>query len=115
MIEAEDGDGEKIADEEERLDEGEGKRCEKDGDENVEHALLRVERADFDDFFAVRDRGFFHAFELDVGFDEFDGPVSASGDGLRGRAGEPIDHCAAGDEAQDERRVEKRKIIDVFG
>ena len=55
LIEAEDGDGDQVADEEERLDEGEGQRGEEDGDENVEHALLRVLGADFDDFLAVGD------------------------------------------------------------
>ena len=42
LVEAEDGDGDQVADEEERLDEREGQRGEENGDEDVEHALLRV-------------------------------------------------------------------------
>jgi len=103
LIEAEDGNGEKIADEKERLNEGESKRGEEHGDENIEHALLRVLGADLDNFFAVSDAGRGRAVELDIGFDEFDRAVSAGGDGLRGCAGEPVDHGAAGDEAENER------------
>ena len=115
LVQAEDGDREQVADEEERLDEGEGERGEEDGDEDVEHALLRVLGADFDDLLAVGDAGGGCAVELDVGLDEFDRAVGAGGDGLRGGAGEPVDHGAAGDQAEDERRVEERELVDVFG
>ena len=91
------------------------KRGEEDGDEDVEHAFLRVLGADLDDFFAVGDAGGGCAFELDVGLDEFDGAVGAGGDGLGAGAGEPVDHGAAGDEAEDERRVEERELVHVFG
>src|SRR6185369_18017232 len=81
LVEAEDGDGEEIADEEVRLDEGESECGEKDGDENVEHALLRVFGADFHNLLAVGDAGRGCSIELDVGFDEFNGAVGAGGDG----------------------------------
>ncbi len=45
--------------------------------------------------------------------DEFDGAVSAGGDGLDAGAGEPVDHRAAGDHAEQERGVEQRKFVDV--
>ena len=115
LVEAEDGDGDQVADEEEGLDEGEGQRGEEDGDEDVEHAFLRVLGADLDDFLAVGDAGCCDAVELDVGLDEFDGAVGAGGDGLRRGAGEPVDHGAAGDQAEDERRVEQRELVHVGG
>src|SRR4029077_15575834 len=115
LIEAEDGDGNQVADEEERLDEAEGQRGKKYRDENIQHALLRIERANLDHFFAVCDGGPVCAFELDIGFDEFAGAIGPGGDGLRGSAGEPINHGAAGDEAEEKRGVQKRKLVHIFG
>ncbi len=83
---------------------------EEDREEDVEHALLRVLRADLDDLLAVLDRGLLGAFELDVRLDELDRAVGAGGDGLHGGAGEPVDDRAAGDEAEQERRVEHREL-----
>src|SRR6266699_3584420 len=97
LVQAKDGDGEKITDKEEGFDAGESQRGEKHGDEDVQHALLRVLGADLDDFFAVGDAGGSGAFELDVGFDEFHRAVRARGHGLRARASEPVNHGAAGD------------------
>ena len=53
-------------------------------------------------------------FELDVRLDELDRPVRAGGDRLRRRAGEPVDHRAAGDQPEQERRVQKRQLVDVL-
>ena len=89
LVEAEDGDRNQVADEEERLEESEGQRGKEDADEDVEHALLRVLRADGHHLLAVRHRGLFRAFQLDVGFDELHGAVGAGGDRLRGSAGKP--------------------------
>ena len=114
LVETEDRDRDQVADEEERLDEGEGQRGEEDGQEDVEHALLRVLGADFDDLLAVGDRSLLHALQLDVGLDEFDRAVGAGGHRLRGSAGEPVDHRAAGDQAEHERRVQQRKIVHVL-
>ncbi len=50
LVQAEDRDGDQVADKEERLGEGEGESREEDGEEDVEHALLRVLRADFNTF-----------------------------------------------------------------
>ena len=52
------------------------------------------------------------ALEVDVRLDELDRAVGAGGDGLRGRAGEPVDHRAAGDQAEQERRVQDRQVRD---
>src|SRR5258708_32004937 len=65
--------------------------------------------------FLLSDAGFLDAFELDIGLDEFDGAIGAGGHGLCGSAGEPVDHGAAGDEAEDEGRMEEREVVDVFG
>src|SRR5437667_8284493 len=114
LIQAKNGDGEKVADKKEGLDESEGQRGKKYRDENVQHAFLRVLRANLDDFLAVCDAGGSGSFELDVGFDEFNSAVSARSYGLRGSAGEPVNHGATGDQAENERRVKERKIIDVL-
>ena len=57
LEQAEERDRDQVADEEVRLEAGEGQRGEEDGQEDVEHALLRVLRADLDDLLAVGDRG----------------------------------------------------------
>ena len=48
--------------------------------------------------------------ELDVLLDELDRAVGAGGDRLHRGAGEPVDHRAAGDEAEQERRVQHREL-----
>jgi len=70
--------------------------------------------ADFDDLLAVLDRRFLHALELDIRLDELDGAVGACGNRLRRSAGEPVDHRPTGDQAQDERRMQEGKLVDVF-
>jgi hypothetical protein len=77
LVEAEQRDRDQVADEEERLDAGEGEGAEEDRQEDVEHALLRVLGADLDDLLAVGDRGLRRALELDVLLDELDRPVGA--------------------------------------
>ena len=51
------------------------------------------------------------ALELDVRLDELDRAVGAGRDRLRRRAGEPVDHRAAGDQAEQERRVQDRQEL----
>ena len=72
-------------------------------------------RADRDDLLAVGDRGLLRALELDVRLDELDRAVGAGGHRLRGRAGEPVNHRAAGDQTEHERRVQQRELVDVLG
>ena len=72
-------------------------------------------RADLDDLLAVGDRGLLDALELDVRLDELDRAVGAGGDGLHAGAGEPVDDRAARDEAEEERRVEQRQLLDLVG
>jgi hypothetical protein len=115
LVEAEDRNRDQVADKEERLHEGEGQGPEEDGDKDVEHALLRVLGADLDHLLAVGDRGLFRAFELDVGLDELHGAIGASGHGLHGCAGEPIDHRAAGNQAQEEWSVQQRQLLHIPG
>ena len=57
---------------------------------------------------------FVGAFQLDVLLDEFHGAVGAGGDGLGAGAGEPVDDRAAGDQAQQERRVHQRELVHVL-
>ena len=115
LVQAEDGDGEKVADKKERFDKGKGQSGEEHRDEDVQHAFLRVFGANLDDLFAVGNAGGGSSFELDVGLDKFDRAVSTSGHGLRGSAGEPVNHGTTGDQPQNKRRMEERKIIDVLG
>jgi hypothetical protein len=63
---------------------------------DVEHAFLRVDRANLDDLLAVFLRGFDDLIEPDVRADELDRPVSAGRYGLRAGPGEPEDRRAAG-------------------
>ena len=56
---------------------------------------------------------FVDALELDVGLDELDRAVGAGGHRLHRGAGEPVDHRAAGDEAEQERRVQDRQVLDA--
>src|SRR4029078_11053543 len=90
-------------------DEGEGEGREEDHEEDVQHAFLGVLRADRDDLLRVLDRRLLAAVKLDVGLDELDRAVGAGGDRLSGGAGEPVDHRAADDQAEKERRGGGRK------
>ncbi len=95
LIETKDGDRNQVADEEERFNKRECQRGEKHSQEDIEHTLLRVLGADFHHLLAVFDRRFHHAFQLDVGLDEFHRAIRTCGYGLRGSAGEPVDDRAA--------------------
>src|SRR6202011_4114497 len=103
---------EQVPDEKERLDEREGQRREEHRDEYVEHAFLRVLGADLNDLLAVGDARSRRAIQLDVGLNEFDGAISTGGHGLRGSPGEPVDHGAPGNQPENERSVQKRKLVD---
>src|SRR6185312_1214403 len=107
LIEAEDCDGDQIADEEERLHKSKSQRSEEHSQEDVEHTFLRVLGADFDHFLAVFDGGFLYALKLDVGLDEFHCAICARGDSLRGSAGEPVNNCAAGDQTEHKRSMQQ--------
>ena len=107
LIEAERGNRNQVADEEKRLDEGEGQGDEEHRDEDVQHALLRVLGADLDHLLAVADACLLGSFEIDVSFDELDRAIRAGGHGLGRSPGEPVDHGPAGDQAQHEGRVQE--------
>ena len=56
---------------------------------------------------SVGDRRLGHGIvEPDIALDELDGAIGAGRNGLRGRAREPVDHRATGDEAEQERWME---------
>ena len=68
-------------------------------------------RANGDNALAVFDRcALGVAIELDVRLDEFDGPIGAGHDRLRRGARKPIDHRAARDQPQQERRMQQRQV-----
>ena len=113
LEQTEERDGNQVADEEEGLEKREREGREEHRQENVEHPALRVLRADLHDFFAVGHRRFLDAFQPDVRLDELDRAVGARAHGLRRGAGEPVNDGAAGDEAEQERRVEDRELVDV--
>ena len=97
-----------------RLEERERQRREEHRQEDVEHPLLRVLRADLDDLLAVLHRRLLGAVQLDVRLDELHRAVGARRHRLRRRAGEPVDHRAAGDEPEQERRVQDRQLVQVL-
>ena len=66
LEEAEERDRDQVADEEERLEEGERQSREEDGQEDVEHAFLRVLGADLHHLLAILDGRLRSAFQLDV-------------------------------------------------
>ena len=112
-IQAEQRDRDQVADEEERLQEGERQGGEEHHQEDVQHALLRVLRADGHHLLGIGHGGLLGAFQLDVALDELHRAIGAGGDRLRAGAGEPVDHRAAGDQAQQEWRVHQRELVDV--
>ena len=57
---------------------------------------------------------FSHAIELDVRLDELHRAVRAGRHRLRRRAGEPVDDRAAGNQPEQERRVEQRQLVEVL-
>jgi hypothetical protein len=98
---SEERDADQVADEEVRIEERQGEREAEHHDEDVPHALLRVLGADAHHFLAVlvrRRRG----VELHVLLDVHHRAIGAGHDRLAGRAGEPVDHRAAHDQAQDD-------------
>ena len=62
----------------------------------------------------VRHGGLGRGVELDVALDELDRAVGAGGDRLHAGAGEPVDHRAARDQAEQERRMQQRELLDVL-
>jgi hypothetical protein len=77
--------------------------------------FLRVDRADLDDLLAVFLRRLDHLIELHVRADELDRTVGARRNGLRAGAREPEDGCAAGDQSEQEGRVQQRQLVQVLG
>lgn len=108
-----DGDADQEPDEEELVNERRGERDEENRQEDVEHARLGELGADRDDFLAVLDVGPFDAFQLDVLLDELDGAVGPGDDRLHTGPAEPVDHRHAADDAQQERGVQDRQLVDV--
>src|SRR5687767_11453121 len=70
LEQAEQRNGDQIADEEKRFEKRKRKRREENTEENVEHPLLRILRANLDHLAAVFDRSLGDALEPDVGLDE---------------------------------------------
>src|SRR5215471_15048054 len=115
LIKAEKGNRDQISNEEVRFKESETERREENSQEDVEHSLLRILRADFDDLFRIADRSFGRAFQLDVGLDKFHSAISTSADCLRGRTGKPIDDGTAGNQTKQERWMKNRDITHQAG
>ena len=109
------GDRNQVTDKEIGFDEGKGQRREEHGQENIEHAALRIQSANLHHALAVGHRRLLHALELDIGLDEFHRSIRAGRHGLSGGAGKPVDHRPAGDEAEQEGRVQHRKVFEIFG
>ena len=115
LIQAEQRDRDQVADEEELVEEGEPEGGEEDRQEDVEHPRLGVLGADLDHLLAVGGAGLLGRLQVDVRLDELDGPVRPGGDRLGARPGEPVDHRPAGDQAEQERRVQDRQVLQQVG
>jgi len=79
---------------------------------NVEHASLGVLRADFHDLFAVGHGCLGGTVQLHVSLDELNGAIRAGDHRLHARAGEPVNHRAAHDDAEQERGVQNAQFLD---
>jgi len=82
LIQAEDGDGEKIADEKNGSTKAKARVAKNTAMKIFNMPFCAYLGADFDDFLTVFDAGFYHAVQFDVGFYEFHCTISARGDGL---------------------------------
>jgi len=96
LEQSEECDRHEIRDEEVGIEEGQGQREAEDRGEDVDHAALRVLRADLDHLLAVLDRRARRSFiQPYVRLDEFHRAVGARGHGLNRSAREPVDDRAA--------------------
>ena len=111
LKQAEEGDGDQVGDEEVRVEKGQAERQGEDDDEDVDHAFLRVDGADFHDLFGVGERGG-GGVQFDVVLNEDNSPISAGDDRLGAGAGEPIDDRAAHEQAEDDRRLHEAELGD---
>ena len=104
LEEAEAGDRDQIRNEEVGVEQRESERNGHQSDKDVPHPFLSVLGADFDNRLGILYIGccLFHVHVL---FNELDGPVSPSGNRLHGGPTEPVDHCAATNQADNNRRV----------
>ena len=82
-------DGDQISDEEEWIEEGECQRQTEDDDEDVDHALLCIDRADSHNFFRVLNTCSC-LFKIDVVLDIDHGSVRARHNGLGACSSEPV-------------------------
>ena len=112
LVQPEERDRDQVADEEVRLEERRRPACEK----NTVRKMLNMPFCAYcvqisTTFLLSSTEAFVDAFELDVRLDELDRAVGAGRHRLGRRAGEPVDHRAAGDQAEQERRVQERELV----
>src|SRR5262249_41110014 len=109
----ENGDGDQVADEKERFDEGEGQGREEDRQEDIQHAALGILRANLHHLFAVGNRRLLDSLQPNVALDELDRAIGSRSYGLGGSAGKPVNDGASGDQAENKRRIQQRQLIHV--
>ena len=102
LIEAEERHRDEVTNEEERIKERQTQREEEDHHEDVDHALLRVNGANLDDFLRVLNAGF-RLGEIDVLLDKDHRAVCTRDNRLRGCTSEPVDHSAADEQTEQNR------------
>src|SRR5579859_5654273 len=110
LEQAEERDTHEVADEEIGVEERQGEREGKNDDEDVNHAFLRINGADFDDPFTVGDRGL-GLVEVEMFLDEHDATIGAGDDRLGAGAGEPVDHRAAHQQAENDFRTHQAQHL----
>ncbi len=110
LEQTEERDANQVTDEEIRVEERQREREAEHHDEDVPHALLRIDGADADDFLAVLFRGG-GGVEFYVLLDIDHRAIRAGDDRLAGSAGEPVNHRAAHDEAKDDLRLHDGELV----
>src|SRR5581483_1923956 len=99
LIQAKCGNRDQVSNEEEWLHESESQRGEEHRNKDVQHSFLCILRANRDHPFAVAYRCLFDALKLNIRCDELNRAIGTGGNGLGGSTCEPINNCAAADQA----------------
>src|SRR5258705_4081076 len=113
LIQAEDRDRDQVTDEEERFNESKSQSGKEYSQEDIEHSFLRILGADLHHLLTVFHRSLLDALEADIRFDKLDCSIGACSDRLNRCTGKPVDHSAAGNQAQHEWSVKQRKVLRV--
>ena len=89
---------------------GKGNRKREDDDENVQHAFLRINRADFDHALGILNRRCLVGIQLDVLLNVVDRAISTGRNRLHRSAREPVNDRAAQNQAEQNIRIQQVQL-----